>query len=40
MLDSITYGDAVPDPVVLPEMDDVPYIRSPMNEQAFVPAKF
>jgi polyphosphate kinase 2 (PPK2 family) len=40
ILDSIPYEDVVPDPVVLPEMDDVPYIRPPMNEQTFVPAKY
>lgn len=40
ILDSITYEDVVKDPAVLPEMDDVPHIRLPMNEQPFVPAKF
>lgn len=40
ILDSIEYEDVVPDPVTLPEMDDIPYIRPPINEQTFVPAKY
>ena len=37
LLDQFPYTDLVPDPVELPEMREVPYVRPPMNEQTFVP---
>jgi polyphosphate kinase 2 len=37
ILSSIPYQDIVPDPVRLPEREDVPYIRPPMSDQTFVP---
>lgn len=40
ILSSIPYEDVVPDPVVIPERDRVPYIRPPMTEQTFVPQTY
>ncbi len=40
ILDSIPYEDVTPDPVVIPDREDVPYIRPPMREQTFVPLKY
>ena len=40
ILSSIPYKDVVPEPVNLPTMEDVSYIRPPMNEQTFVPQKY
>jgi len=37
ILSMIPYEDILPEPIVLPEMEHRPYIRPPMNEQAFVP---
>ena len=37
ILSSIPYEDIVPDPVVIPEREDEPYIRPPMHDQTFVP---
>ncbi len=37
LLSSIPYEDVVPDPVQIPEREDVPYIRPPMHDQTFVP---
>ena len=37
ILQSIPYEDIVPDPVTIPEQEDMAYIRPPMHEQTFVP---
>jgi polyphosphate kinase 2 len=37
ILTSIPYEDVVPDPVKIPDMEDIAYIRPPMEEQTFVP---
>jgi polyphosphate kinase 2 len=37
ILASIPYQDIVPEPVHIPERDDMPYIRPPIHEQTFVP---
>lgn len=37
ILSQIPYEDVVPDPVELPEREDISYIRPPMDEQTFVP---
>ena len=37
ILAMIPYEDILPDPIVLPEREDRPYIRPPLNEQTFVP---
>ncbi len=37
ILTSIPYEDVVPDPVEIPDMEDIAYIRPPMEEQTFVP---
>lgn len=37
ILSMIPYEDIVPDPVTIPEREDVPYIRPPMQDQTFVP---
>lgn len=37
ILSQIPYEDVLPEPVVLPEMEQMPYIRPPMEEQTFVP---
>jgi polyphosphate kinase 2 len=37
LLSVIPYEDIVPDPVVIPDRENVPYIRPPMGDQAFVP---
>ena len=34
------YADVVPEPVVLPERKDMPYVRPPKSEQTFVPQKY
>ncbi|WP_040493044.1 polyphosphate kinase 2 [Ilumatobacter nonamiensis] len=36
ILQSIPYENTVPDPVVIPERDDVSYIRPPIDDQTFV----
>ncbi len=40
LLDQFDYEDVAPDPVELPVMKDVPYVRPPMHEQTFVDQKF
>jgi polyphosphate kinase 2 len=40
LLSQFDYEDVAPDPVVLPEMRDLPYMRPPMQEQTFVPQVF
>ena len=40
ILDSVPYHDIVPDPVQIPERLDEPYIRPPMGDQTFIPARF
>ncbi len=37
ILEQFTYADVLPDPVVLPGREDIPYVRPPMQEQTFVP---
>ncbi len=40
LLSQIDYRDVAPEPVLLPTMRDVPYVRPPMQEQTFVPQVF
>jgi polyphosphate kinase 2 len=40
ILDQFAYGDVLPDPVKLPEREDLSYIRPPITDQTFVPAKY
>jgi polyphosphate kinase 2 (PPK2 family) len=40
ILESIPYRDMLPDPVRIPEREDTPYIRPPMGDQTFVPARY
>ena len=40
LLSQFDYTDVVPDPVELPEMRKVPYVRPPMDEQTFVPRRW
>jgi len=40
ILSMIPYEDIVPDPVEIPEREDEPYIRPPMQDQTFVPQPF
>ena len=37
LLSEFEYEDVVPEPVQLPEREDIPYVRPPMSEQTFVP---
>ncbi len=37
ILSAIPYEDVVPEPVVIPEREDLAYVRPPMAEQTFVP---
>ena len=37
LLAQFDYEDVAPDPVVLPEVRDIPYVRTPMHDQTFVP---
>ena len=37
ILNQIPYEDVIPDPVTLPEREDIYYLRPPMEEQTFVP---
>ena len=37
LLAQFDYEDVAPDPVVLPEVRDIAYVRTPMHEQTFVP---
>ena len=34
------YDDVVPDPVMLPEREDMAYVRPPKSEQTFVPQNY
>ncbi len=40
ILDQFDYSDVVPDPVDLPEREDIHYIRPPIGEQTFVDIKY
>lgn len=40
LVSQFDYDDVVPDPVELPEREDIPYIRPPMSEQTFVPLRY
>jgi polyphosphate kinase 2 len=40
LLSQFDYQDVAPDVIVLPEMKQIPYVRSPMHEQTFVPQLF
>ena len=40
LLAQFDYEDVAPDPVVLPAVKDIPYVRTPMHEQSFVPQLF
>ena len=40
ILSQFDYDDVVPDPVELPDREDIPYVRPPMHEQTFVPQKY
>ncbi len=40
LVSQFDYGDVMPDPVALPEREDFPYVRPPMGEQTFVPARY
>ena len=40
ILSQFEYGDVVPEPVKLPEREDVAYIRPPIGEQTFVNLKY
>lgn len=37
ILSQIDYKDIVPDPIKIPEREEISYIRPPMGEQSFVP---
>ncbi|MBY5163372.1 polyphosphate kinase 2 [Salsipaludibacter albus] len=37
LLSQFDYEDLVPEPVELPEREEIPYVRPPMDEQTFVP---
>lgn len=40
LVSQFRYDDVMPEPVVLPERDDFPYVRPPMGEQTFVPPRY
>jgi hypothetical protein len=40
LLAQFDYEDVTPEPVVLPAIKDIPYVRTPMHEQTFVPQLF
>ncbi len=40
LLSQFEYKDVVPDPVQLPDREDIPYVRPPMNEQTFIPQRY
>ena len=40
ILDQFDYQDVVPDPVQLPDREDISYIRPPITEQTFVPEQY
>lgn len=37
ILSQVPYEDRIPEPVELPEREEIAYVRPPMNEQTFVP---
>lgn len=37
LLSQFDYEDVAPEPVTIPQMRDIPYVRPPMHEQTFVP---
>ena len=40
LLSQFEYVDVAPEPVTLPDMEEIPYVRPPMHEQTFVPRAF
>lgn len=40
ILSQFDYGDVVPEPVELPDREDVAYVRPPISEQTFVPMEY
>jgi polyphosphate kinase len=40
LLDQFEYTDVMPEPVQLPDREDIPYVRPPMEEQTFVPQRY
>ena len=40
ILEVIPYEDVVPDPVVIPEREEIHYVRPPMADQTFVPLRW
>jgi polyphosphate kinase 2 len=40
ILSQFEYGDVVPEPVTLPEREDISYIRPPITEQTFVDQRY
>jgi polyphosphate kinase 2 len=40
LLSQFDYADVLPEPVRLPDREDVPYVRPPMNEQTFVTKRY
>ncbi len=40
LLSQFDYDDVAPDPVKLPKMQDLAYVRPPMDDQTFVPLRF
>lgn len=40
ILSQIEYKDLLPEPIVIPEIEEISYIRPPMSEQTFVPQIF
>ena len=40
LLSQFDYEDVAPDPVELPQVRDIPYVRPPLHEQTFVPLRF
>lgn len=40
IISQFDYGDVVPDPVMLPEREEIAYVRPPISEQTFVPLRY
>lgn len=40
ILSQFAYDDVLPDPVDLPDLEPMPYVRPPIGEQTFVPQKY
>ena len=40
IISQFEYADVSPDPVPLPDRDDLPYVRPPMSNQTFVPKSY